>query len=214
MAHRMARGASGGKIALFAAALLVALGAMLALVATAAAQDSGSGGSSDDGNAELARQCVQLGTLEYFQGLYFARAAGSDKDDSDKSLRNVPLSQRLSAEQRRCAQLYQNDKYPNLSWRLSEDCVQNRLYSLRWTGAEQTLDEVDFRQIEKVVDYRCTTTQVPSMTDGSALPDDLIPPGEPVTHVTVRFRVVAWIQWSGFDRDDPPNAPIGSVSPA
>ena len=210
MTHLVIHGASGRKLTLFAAALLAAFGALAALAATAGAQTAGDG-ASDSGSAQ-ARQCLQLGSLEYFQGLYFARAAGSNKDDSDKSLRNVPRSQRLSADQRRCAQFYQNDAYPNLRWQLDEDCVQNQLYSLRWTGRSQTIDEVEFRQIQKVVDYRCTTTQVPSMTDGSMLPADLIPPGEPVTHVTVRFRVVAWIQWSGFDRDDPPNAPVGSIT--
>ncbi len=210
MTDRTVHGASGKRFALFAAALLAALGAMLALAATAGAQTSGDD-SSNEGSAE-ARQCRQLGTLEYLQGLYFARATGSNLNESDKALMNVPRSQRLSAEQRRCAQFYQNAKYTNLSWRLSEDCVQNRLYSLRWTGANRTIDGVDFRQIEKVVDYRCTTTQVPSMSDGSALPDGLIPPGEPVTHVTVRFRVIAWLQWSAFDRANPPNAPVGSVT--
>ena len=210
MARRMVHEASGKRLALLAIALFAALGAMLAMAATAGAQTSGGGQSGAD--SETARECRALGSLDYFQALYFARAAGSDLNESDKSLMNVPRSQRLSAEQRRCAQFYQNAKYPALSWRLSEDCVQNQLYSLRSSGATRTLDGVDFRQFEKIVDYRCTTTQVPSMTDGSLLPSDLIPPGEPVTHVTVRFRVIAWLQWSAFDRANPPNAPVGSIT--
>ena len=142
MADRTVHGASGKRIALFVAALLTALGAVLALVATAGAQTAG------DDQSSRARECRQLGSLGYLQSLYFARAAGSDLNESDKSLMNVPRSQRLSAEQRRCAQFYQNAKYTNLSWRLSEDCVQNQLYSLRWTGSNRTIDGVDFRQIE------------------------------------------------------------------
>ena len=221
MAHRMLGGTAGKRLALFAAALLLALGAMLALAAAASAQDpddgqSAGGGTAssdeDSDDARMANYCRRLASLEQLQSAYFARLPGSNKNDSDKQLAALPRGDRMSPDHFECAQFYQDQKYPALTWDAQENCVQNELYSVRWTGATQTIDGVDFRQIAKTVDYRCTTTQVPSMSDGSALPADLIPPAEPASRITARFRVTSWLQWSGFERADVPTAPAGETS--
>ena len=239
--------APGLRPALFAAALLMALGAMFALAATAAAQDpdngqspspaaddSSAGGTSgaepaaDDGDDngsqtqdgaadddddqsaddDDASQNSCAGTnLRALQDRYFARANGSEKAGTDKVVAAIAQSERLTDAQRQCALALQDAKYPNLRWGFQTRCPRNHVFSLRATGASRTIDGVEFRQWERIEDYECTSRWSPLMTDGSLLPTALIPPGEPVSIITVKYRVRTWVQWSGFDRASVPDAP-------
>ena len=257
MARQATGTASGMRLALFAAALLLAIGAMLALAATATAQDpgdnanqnpspstedssgpqpadnggdgQGSGGSSqdqsstapsDDDDDQAAdddddqsadgdasqNECRGM-VLRTLQDRYHARANGSEKAGTDKLVAAIPLSDRLTDVQRRCALAMQDAKHPNLRWGFQTRCPRNHIFSFRPTGASRTIDGVEFRQWERIEDYKCTSRWSPLMTDGSKPPSGLIPPSDPISIITVKYRVRLWIQWSGFDRASVPDAP-------
>ena len=268
MARQAIDTATGMRLALFAAALLLAAGAMLALAATATAQDPGTGskndgnvvdpsgdedggqlqggsagsaagsGSADDdddsqgqggsaggaagsGSADddddddnvpqdpcsgvdLANN---VGRLFAFQDRYFARTPGSNKAGTDTTVAAIPQGDRLTDAERRCALHLQDERYPNLRWGFQTRCPRNHIYSFRPTGASLTIDGVEFRQWETIEDYECTSRWSALMTDGSLLPEALIPPAEPVSIITVKYRVRTWVQWSEFDRASVPSPP-------
>ena len=254
MAQRMTCAGSGKRLALFAAALLLALGAMLALAAAASAQDpdngqstggsssgssgtpsvapaddddqsggddqsgddeqSGGGGDdqsdddqSGDGTGSDSQDACSNMDLDVLLNRYFARYWSNGRALVNNSVARIPQSERLTAEQRQCALTLQDAKYPNLRWGFQTRCPRHQIYSFRPTGGSQTIDGVEFRQWEKIEDYECTSRWLPTMVDGSKVPPELIPPGEPVSIITVKYRVRVWIQWTGFDRDSVPAAP-------
>ena len=155
----------------------------------------------------IATHSTSAGALVTLQDRYFARTPGSNKAGTDTTVAAIDQSDRLTDLQRQCALYRQDQMYPNLRWGFQTRCPRNTLYSFRPTGASRTIDGVEFRQWEKIEDYECTSRWSPLMTDGSTPPDDLIPPGEPVSIITVKYRVRTWVQWSGFDRASVPAAP-------
>ena len=201
--------------ALLAAALLLALAAMIALAATASAQTSGDGGNggSDsgansetgddadggdgqtggDGDSAEPPDCAYSPSLDVLQDRYFARLPGSTEADSDSKVAKLPRAERLDDDQRQCALRMQDREHPNLRWHFQTRCPVNDVYSIRLTGRTQTVQGVLFEQVERVEDYRCTSTWLPIMTDGSDPPAALIPPAEPVSIITVRYRVTKWL---------------------
>ena len=210
------------RFALLAAALLLALAAMIALAATASAQtpgDGGTGGSDggansetgDDGDggdgqtggdgdpAEPAQpqaqspDCAYSPSLDVLQDRYFARLPGSTEANSDSKVAKLPRAERLDDDQRQCALHMQDREHPNLRWHFQTRCPVNTVYSVRLTGRTQTISNVLFEQVERVEDYRCTSTWLPIMTDASDPPAGLIPPAEPVSIITVRYRVTKWL---------------------
>ena len=207
--------------ALLAAALLLALATMIALAATASAQtsgDGGNGGSDSGANSETGDEgdsgdggdgqtggdgdpaepaqspdCAYSPSLEILQDRYFARLPGSTEANSDSKVAKLPQAERLDDDQRQCALRMQDREHPNLRWHFQTRCPVNTVYSIRLTGRTQTISNVLFEQVERVEDYRCTSTWLPIMTDASDPPAGLIPPSEPVSIITVRYRVTKWL---------------------
>ena len=203
------------RLALLPAALLLALAAVFALAATASAQtpdngdtSTGNGGTSstsgdaDDGDDdpvpppanpdENRPDCSGVPSLDILQDRYHARLRGTTSDDSDKLVARIPPRDRLTSQQLECALIMQDDKHPMLRWHYQTRCPVNDIHSIRLTGLTQTVQDVLFEQIERVEDYRCTSTWLPIMTDGSDAPAGLIPPAPPISIITVRYRVTIW----------------------
>ena len=204
------------RIALLPAALLLALAAVFALAASASAQtpDDGDTGTSNGGTSSASGDaddgdddpvppppanpdddrpdCSGVPSLDILQDRYYARLRGTTVDDSDKLVARIPPRDRLTDLQLQCALIMQDDKHPMLRWHYQTRCPVNDIHSIRLTGLTQTVDDVLFEQIERVEDYRCTSTWLPIMTDGSDAPAGLIPPAPPISIITVRYRVTLW----------------------
>ena len=207
----LVRTSPAGPLAFLAAAVLFALAAIIAAGATASAQQSNnaipsvSDGSEDDQpdtgdgagagpSAADSPVCLQFASegLQGLQNRYFARLP---KGDPDARLTAIPQADRLTAQQRECAQLYQNEAYPGLSWTERTTCTLHRLVSLRQTGARQQRDDGIYAQFQRTATWSCVHVQTPVMDAASTLPSDLIPPSPPRTEITDPIAAYYWIWW-------------------
>ena len=196
--------------ALLAAALLLALAAIIAVGATASAQQNSnagptpvtiSDGDGDDnppagGGAADSPDCLQFsGGLQDLQNTYFARLPSSEKDGSDRRLAAIPQADRLTADERLCAQSLQNEAHPGLSWSEQVTCRIHLVESLRLTGSRQERTDGTYAQFQRTASHSCQHVQTPAMDDGSTPPDDLIPPSEPRTEITGPHVAYFWLCW-------------------
>ena len=206
---QLARTSPAGRLAFLAAAVLLALAAIIAAGATASAQQSNnaipsvSDGSQDDQSgtgdgagpsAADSPVCLQFASegLQGLQNRYFARLP---KGDPDARLAAIPQADRLTAQQRECAQLYQNEAYPGLSWTEHTTCTLHRLVSLRQTSARQERDDGIYAQFQRTATWSCVHVQIPVMDAASTTPSDLIPPSPPRTEITEPITAYYWIWW-------------------
>lgn len=195
--------------ALLAAALLLALAAIIAAGATASAQQNSNAGPTpvtisdgDDnppaggGASDDSPDCLQFsGGLQDLQNTYFARLPSSEKDGSDRRLAAIPQADRLTADERQCAQSLQNEAYPGLSWSEQVTCRIHLVESLRLTGSRQERQDGTYAQFQRTASHSCEHVQTPAMDDDSAPPDDLIPPSEPRTEITGPHVAYFWLCW-------------------
>ena len=210
----LARISSAGRLAFLSAAVLLALAAIIAAGATASAQQPGNSASipsvSDDGDdddqsgtgdgagggssAADSPVCLQFAGegLQGLQNRYFARLP---KGDPDARLAAIPQADRLSQQQRECAQLYQNEAHPGLSWAERTTCTIHSLVSLRQTGARQERDDGIYAQFQRTATWSCVHIQTPVMDAASTPPSDLIPPSPPRTEITEPIAAYYWIWW-------------------
>lgn len=148
-----------------------------------------------------ASDCVlQYGDATFIQDRYYARLPALpdgpvNKENSDKRLSQIPQGQRISEEQRECAQLLQAAKHPGLSWSEHSTCRMERLISLRRTGVEEREADGVHAQFQRVATWECRYVQTPAMADGSAPPKFLVPPSEPRTTISSPTTAYFWLCW-------------------
>ena len=202
------------RLALFATAALLALAAMIAAGAIASAQSTGNsgispvtisdgdddnppaGGDGASGSAADSPECLQYsGGLADLQNTYFARLPSSSKDGSDRRLAAIPQADRLTEQARQCAQSYQSEAYPGLSWSEHVTCRVHLIESLRHTGAREERQDGTYAQFQRTATHSCRHVQTPRMDDDSTPPVDLIPPSEPRTEITGPHVAYFWICW-------------------
>lgn len=171
--RRTRRDGAGGWIGGLLAGTLLAIGALIALTAAAGAQTGGNGSDSDDGTT--------------------ASPGGGSASAEDAAfaacVRGYRGYQAGWAEQ--------TCRYPNLTWRRTNSCVLNRLYSDRATGRTR-VDSGGLTWIErtKIADYACTEDWEWSTADGGPPPipeSQLIKPHAPETRIGRKYRTVYWI---------------------
>ncbi len=166
-------GTSGWIVRLLAGTVL-AIGAFIALVATAGAQTPGGGSDSDHG------------------------AAGGGGSSSAEDAAFAACVRRYRGYQAGWAE--QTCRYPTLIWRRTNTCVVNQVYSDRATGRIRVIDGLTWNQREKIADYACTEDWVWSTTDGGPPPipeSEMIKPQEPATRIGRKYRTTYWIAGSG-----------------
>ena len=150
---------------------------------------SGAGGGAADSPV-----CLQFAGegLQGLQNRYFARLP---KGGPDARIAAIPQADRLSQQQRECAQRYQNEAHPGLSWTDRATCAIHALVSLRRTGERQERQDGIYVQFQRTATQSCRHVQTPVMDDGSTPPSDLIPPSPPRTEITEPIAAYYWICW-------------------
>ena len=142
--RRTQRDGTSGWIIRLLAGTALAIGAFIALVATAGAQTPGGGSDSDHG------------------------AAGGGGSGSAEDAAFAACVRRYRGYQAGWAE--QTCRYPTLVWRRTNTCVVNQVYSDRATGRIRVIDGLTWNQREKIADYACTEDWVWSTTDGGPPP--------------------------------------------
>ena len=134
---------------------------------------------------------VLPGALETIQNRYYALNADGTRNNA---LWRTPQAERITADQRYCAQVLQNLQWPALTWQHDTDCSLTRLISLRRTGSEQRgADGHLHYQVQRTATFDCSHTASPTMSDRSIVPGYLIPPYETRTEATGPLIHYFWI---------------------
>ena len=164
---------AGGWIGRLLIGTALAVGALIALAATASAQTPGGGSDSDHGAA--------------------GNPGGGSGSAEDAAF--AACVRRYRGYQAGWAE--QTCRYPTLVWRRTNTCVVNRLYSDRATGrTREGSAGRTWRERVKIADYACTEDWAWSTTDGGPPPipeAEMIKPQEPATRIGRKYRTVYWV---------------------